>query len=53
MLNNLDIGEHGIVSYPDFVYAELARSTRVISMSKVVSEREDKPKTGGKGEGRK
>lgn len=31
-LVGLDISEHGIVTYPDFVYAEPARPTRVIRM---------------------
>ncbi len=48
-LAGLDISEHGVVTYPDFVYTEPARPTRIIRMSEAVIERENEPKTGEKG----
>ncbi len=41
-LAGLDISEHGIVTYPDFVYSESARPTRLIRISEAVIERENK-----------
>lgn len=32
-LTGLDISEHGMVTYPDFVYSESARPTKVVRMS--------------------
>ncbi len=40
-LMGLDISEHGIVTYPDFVYTEPARPARVIRMSEAPSSDED------------
>ena len=48
-LVGLDISEHGIVTYPDFVYTEPARPTRVIRMSESRSMNEEHSETGGKG----
>lgn len=52
-LVGLDISEHGVVVYPDFVYSDPARPTRVIRMSEAVNEdvieREKRVKKGGKG----
>ncbi len=44
-LVGLDISEHGVVTYPDFVYSEPAKPTRIIRMSEAVIEREDEPGT--------
>ena len=46
-LAGLDISEHGIVTYPDFVYTEPARPTKVIRMSNKIGENEQE--RGGKG----
>lgn len=48
-LAGLDISEHGVVTYQDFVYMEPARPTKVIRMSEATEEREDEQNTGGKG----
>lgn len=48
-LMGLDISEHGIVTYPDFVYSEPARPTRLIRVSETIIERENEPKTGEEG----
>ena len=48
-LVGLYISEHGIITYPDFVYTEPARPTRVVRMSEAVSESGNEPETGGKG----
>jgi len=48
-LAGLDISEHGAVAYPDFVYSEPARPTRIIRMSEAVIERENEPRRGGRG----
>ena len=48
-LVGLDISEHGLVTYPDFVYTEPARPTRVIRMSESSSMNKEHSETGGKG----
>lgn len=48
-LMGLDLGEHGITAYPDFVHTVSARPTKVIRMCGTLSEREQEAKGGGKG----
>ena len=38
-LSGLDISEHGMITYPDFVYSEPARPARVIKLDDASSER--------------
>ena len=47
-LSGLDISEHGLITYPDFVYTEPARPTRIIRMRAATEGREEEQKTGGK-----
>lgn len=48
-LMGLDVGEHGITAYPDFVHTLSARPTKVVRMSGTENEGEPEAKGGGKG----